>query len=88
MLVSVLRVLKPTSVWIACSMREGSMVASAFWIAASAGAGPVAFPCCWKSGCAGHAVPPNTRQKIITSREKSCWYSPRKSCTLPSLRPS
>src|SRR5947207_3001781 len=75
-LVSVLRVPKPTSVLIVSSMLEGSMVTSAFKIEASAGAGPAAFPCRWKSGCAAHAVTTNTRPNINAIARKIMLGSP------------
>src|SRR3954447_18715653 len=65
-LVDVLRVPKPTSAWMVCSMREGSMVASAFTMAGSAGAGSAGFPYRWKSGCAVHVAAIGARHKNKT----------------------
>src|SRR5579862_158557 len=76
MLVSVLRVPKPTSVFIICSMREESMVARAFRIAGSAGAGSTGFPYRWKSACAVDTVGVNMRHRSNDAGRKIIVCSP------------
>src|SRR5215469_3284895 len=76
MLVSVLRVPKPTSAWIVFSMREESIAVSAFTIAGSAGAGSAGLPYRWKSGCAGQVTRIKIRHKSNTALRKIMVGSP------------